>query len=150
MSNEYPIAVGEKVMLRYRMSYKDVYYAGGMINGSRMLDFFGDVATELTLRLYGNEGLYRTYEHIDFLAPVYANDVIEYIGWITRVGNTSIQFHLEAWKVMEDESRFKEGGSEENGVVLNPPILVGQADSIGVVPKHLQFGPQDPKFALKK
>ena len=42
--------VGEKVMLRVRMSERDAHYAGGLVNGSRILDFFGDVATELCIR----------------------------------------------------------------------------------------------------
>lgn len=146
MVNKNEIAVGDKVTLRVRMSFHDVHYAGDLVNGSKMLDFFGDVATELTIRLYGHEGLYRTYEHVDFLAPVHAGDVIEYVGWITRVGKTSIQFHLEAYKVIQNSIWSTPGVDVSFAEVLNPPILVGAADSIGVVPKEFQREPQDSKF----
>lgn len=60
-----------------------------------MLDYFGDVATELAIRLDGDEALFRTYEHVDFLAPVHGGDYIEYVGWLEAVGNTS---HRWSWK----------------------------------------------------
>ena len=76
--------IGEKVMLRVRLSAKDAHYAGELVNGAKMLDYFGDVATELAIRMDGDEALYRTYEHVDFLAPCYAGDFIEYVGWLER------------------------------------------------------------------
>lgn len=150
MKNEMnEMVTGVKITHRVRMSFRDVYYSGGLVNGSKMLDYFGDVATELTVLLHGWEGLYRTYEHIDFLAPIHAGDVIEYVGWITRAGQTSIQFHLEAYKVMQNSIWDNPNADEADVEVVDPPILVGQADSIGVVPKKYQRGPQDPRFVLK-
>ncbi len=63
-------------MIRLRMSEQDVHYAGGLVNGAKMLDLFGDVATELLIMSDGDEGLFRTYENVEFLAPVYAGDFI--------------------------------------------------------------------------
>lgn len=150
MENKNEVAVGDKITFRARMSFHDAHYAGEVVNGSRMLDIFGDVATDLTIRLHGHEGLYRTYEHVDFLAPVLAGDFIDYVGWITRVGKTSIQFHLEAYKVMQSCFRSTPGVDVSFVEVLDPPILVGTADSIGVVPLEFQRGPQDPRFAVKR
>lgn len=149
-NEKYPVAVGEKITFRARMTFHDAHYAGELVNGSKMLDYFGDVATDLTIRLHGHEGLYRTYEHIDFLAPILAGDFIDYVGWITRVGNTSIQFHLEAYKVMQNLYRKEPGVDPAFVEILDPPILVGMADSIGVVPKEFQRGAQDPRFEIKK
>ena len=42
--------------------------------GERILALFGDVATELLIRLDGDEGLFRAYEAIEFFAPVRAGD----------------------------------------------------------------------------
>ena len=33
--------IGEKVTIRVRMSMHDAHYAGNLVNGSRMLDYFG-------------------------------------------------------------------------------------------------------------
>lgn len=136
--------LGEKVILRVRMSTKDAHYAGELVNGARMLDYFGDVATELAIRLDGDEALFRTYEHVDFLAPVYAGDFMEYHGWLEHVGNTSHRMKFEAYKVMElaHDPNLEESAAN----VLNPPILVGRAEGICVTPKKCQRGAQDPAF----
>ncbi len=130
-----------KAMIRLRMSEHDAHYGGGLVNGARMLDLFGDVATELLILSDGDEGLFRTYEHIDFLAPVYAGDYIEAVGWFTRVGNTSREFKLEAWKVIRPVAGAENPSACE---VLTEPILVAQATGICVVPKECQRGAQVP------
>lgn len=137
--------LGEKVILRVRMSTKDTHYAGNLVNGARMLDYFGDVATELAIRLDGDEALFRTYEHVDWLAPVHAGDFIEYHGWFEKIGRTSHQMCFEAYKVIESA---QSGGLEESAAnVLDPPVLVGRAVGIGITQKYLQRGAQDPAFA---
>ena len=66
-----------------------------------MLGLFGDVATELLIRLDGDEGLFRAYQSVEFLAPVFAGDYIEATGKITRVGKTSRDMEFEARKVIQ-------------------------------------------------
>ncbi|WP_295580733.1 hotdog domain-containing protein [uncultured Oscillibacter sp.] len=135
--------LGEKVMLRVRMSGKDVHYAGNLVNGARMLDYFGDVATELAIRLDGDEALFRTYEHVDFLAPVHGGDYIEYVGWLEAVGRTSHRVVLEAYKVIES---MENEASESAARVLDPPVLIGRAEGVCVTPKECQRGGQSPAF----
>ena len=72
-----PPMIGTKVTLRLRMSAHDAHYAGELVDGARMLALFGDLATELLIRLDGDEGLFRAYESVEFLAPVFAGDYIE-------------------------------------------------------------------------
>ena len=43
--------VGLTVTLRLRMGAHDAHYAGELVDGARMLALFGDVATELLIRL---------------------------------------------------------------------------------------------------
>ena len=136
--------VGEKVILRARMGLSDAHYAGELVNGARMLDFFGDVATELLIRLDGDEGLFCTYEHVDFLAPVYAGDFMEYHGWFEHVGNSSRRMKFEAYKVIEPAKG--EGVAVSAANVLDPPILVGRAEGICVTPVACQRGAQDSAF----
>lgn len=50
---------------------------GELVDGARMLALFGDLATELLIRPDGDEGLFRAYDNVEFLAPVYAGDYIE-------------------------------------------------------------------------
>src|SRR5579862_1334925 len=92
--------VGLTVTLRVRMGAHDAHYAGELVDGARILALFGDVATELLIRLDGDEGLFRAYESVEFLAPVHAGDYIEAEGWITTVGNSSRAMSFEARKVV--------------------------------------------------
>src|SRR6201989_1993927 len=96
------IGVGLTVTLRVRMSAHDAHYAGELVDGARMLALFGDLATELLIRLDGDEGLFRAYESIEFLAPVFAGDYIEATAELTRVGETSRQMRFEARKVISN------------------------------------------------
>lgn len=127
----------EEVRLRIRMSAHDAHYGGGLVDGARMLGLFGDVATELLIRLDGDEGLFVAYDLIEFKAPVFAGDYIEAVGRVTRVGNTSRQMEFEAYKVIvadpapEQPSRAK---------VLDQPVLVTRARGTCVVPKERQRG----------
>ena len=62
--------------LRLRVSSKNAHYAGKLVDGSYILNLFGDVATELTIRIDGDEGLLRAYDNVEFLSPVYAGDFL--------------------------------------------------------------------------
>ncbi|HSA58492.1 MAG TPA: hotdog domain-containing protein, partial [bacterium] len=79
---------------------KDAHYSGGLVAGAKILEFFGDAATALCLRETRglNEGLFRAYESVDFLRPVYAGDTIEATARITRIGNTSRTMEFSAYK----------------------------------------------------
>jgi 3-aminobutyryl-CoA ammonia-lyase len=40
-----------------------------LVDGAKLLQLFGDVATELLIRFDGDEGLFRAYDSIDFFNP---------------------------------------------------------------------------------
>src|SRR6476620_6171822 len=125
--------VGLEAKIRLRMSAHDGHYGGGLVDGARMLQLFGDVATELLIRQDGDEGLFRAYDSVEFLAPVYAGDYIEAEGEIVKVGNTSRQMKFEARKVIRQT-----GGSAAE--VIEPPIVVCRASGTCVTPKEKQRG----------
>ena len=131
----------KRAMIRLRMSEHDAHYGGGLVNGARMLDLFGDVATELLILNDGDEGLFRTYEHVDFLAPVYAGDYIEAIGWFSKIGKTSRKIEFEAYKVIQS---LKNAALPSACEVITEPIIVARATGICVVPKEAQRGNQVP------
>ena len=126
-----------KVTLRLRMSMHDAHYGGNLVDGARMLGLFGDVATELLIRLDGDEGLFRAYDAVEFLAPVYAGDYIEAEGEIIETGNTSRKMKFEARKVIRAAPQINESAAE----VLSPPIVVCRASGTCVTPKAKQRGP---------
>ncbi|MBY0472444.1 3-aminobutyryl-CoA ammonia lyase [bacterium] len=130
----------QEVTIRLRMSLHDGHYAGGLVDGARMLQLFGDVATELLIRLDGDEGLFRAYESVEFLAPVFAGDYIEATGRIVQTGKTSRKMEFEARKVIRNLP-VKEGGKAESSAeVLSPPVIVCKAVGTCVTPAALQRG----------
>jgi len=104
-----------------------------------MLQLFGDVATELLIRLDGDEGLFRAYDSVEFLAPVLAGDYIEAEGWITEVGNSSRKMRFEARKVVTPLLPGEDGHlAPSSAKVLETPIVVCKATGTCVTPKNLQ------------
>lgn len=132
--------VGLTVTLRVRMGAHDAHYAGELVDGARMLALFGDVATELLIRLDGDEGLFRAYEAVEFLAPVLAGDYIEATGVITKVGATSRTMVFEARKVIGNARRH--GVAPSAADALTDPVVVCRAIGTCVVPKELQRRPR--------
>ncbi|MBW2170560.1 MAG: 3-aminobutyryl-CoA ammonia lyase [Deltaproteobacteria bacterium] len=120
--------------LKVRMSMHDAHYGGNLVDGARVLNLFGDVATELLVRYDGDEGLFRAYSEIEFLAPVYAGDFVEVMGKITKVGDTSRTMEFEAWKIISPAPEFGETAAR----VLGEPVLVCKAAGTCVTPKDKQ------------
>jgi 3-aminobutyryl-CoA ammonia-lyase len=128
---------GLKVVLRLRMGTHDAHYGGNLVDGARLLGLFGDVATELLIRLDGDEGLFRAYDSVEFLAPVYAGDYVEAEGIITQVGNSSRKMKFEARKVIRAAPEVNDSAAE----LLDPPLVVCRASGTCVTPKGKQRRP---------
>lgn len=126
----------ESVILRVRMGAHDAHYAGELVDGARMLALFGDVATELLIRLDGDEGLFRAYEKVEFLAPVLSGDYIEAEGRIIHVGRTSRKMEFVARKVVS--LLRSEDAAASAAQVLDPAIEVCKAIGTCVTPFEFQ------------
>jgi 3-aminobutyryl-CoA ammonia-lyase len=126
--------VGLKTVLRVRLSAHDAHYGGGLVDGARVLGLFGDVATELLVRLDGDEGLFRAYESVEFLAPLHAGDFVEVEGEIVAMGKTSRKMRFEARKVISPRPDL----SDSAAAVLDPPVVVCRAVCTCVVPAGKQ------------
>lgn len=122
------------VLIRVRMSLHDAHYGGNLVDGAKILQLFGDVATELLIRNDGDEGLFRAYDAIEFLAPVYAGDFIEAEGKIVESGNTSRKMIFKATKVITQKPEISDSAAD----VLDKPIMVCKASGTCVVPKEKQ------------
>lgn len=127
-----------EVMIRVRMGSHDAHYAGELVDGAKMLQLFGDVATELLIRYDGDEGLFKAYESIEFLAPVKAGDYIEAIGKIVKVGKSSRTMEFVAQKVIQPLPVARGGKAESNAEVLDQPIIVCKAKGTCVTPIAVQ------------
>jgi 3-aminobutyryl-CoA ammonia-lyase len=125
-----------RAMLRKRISASDARYAGDLVEGAHLLQLFGDLATELSIRHDGDEGLMRAYDSVEFLAPVQAGDYIDVYGALTEVGRSSRRMAFEAYKSIVSTP---ERGSS-SAAPLDPPLLVARAIGVTVTPVDRQRG----------
>lgn len=122
-------------LIRLRISAHEAHYAGGLVDGARMLNLFGDVATELLIHSDGDEGLFVAYDSVEFLAPVHAGDYIEATGRIVSMGKSSRKMSFEARKVI---ASTQVAGQPSAADVLAEPVLVCRASGTCVVPPACQ------------
>ncbi|WP_063740833.1 hotdog fold domain-containing protein [Streptomyces sp. MspMP-M5] len=118
------------VTLRVRISAGDVHYGGDLVPGARILELFGDAATELTIRTDGDEGLLTGYTDVAFTAPVHAGDFLEVSGTLQRHTRLRRTIAFEARKVIA--ARYQDGAS--SAAVLKEPQVVCRATGTSVVP----------------
>ena len=104
--------------------------------GARCLGLFGDVATELLIRHDGDEGLFRAYDNVEFLAPVRAGDVLEVEAELVDAGKTSRKLQFVARKVIELARDPNLPISAAR--VLEQPVIVCRASGTCVVPLECQ------------
>jgi len=119
--------------VRLRVGSEDAHY-GTIAAGAFVMQVFGDLATEITVRRDGDEGLLRAYESVEFLEPVRPGDFLECRAKIVREGRTSRTFEAEAWKVITTRQDIGESAAD----VMGQPVLVARATGTTVVQRHLQ------------
>jgi len=129
VSDELPSA-----FIRRRLGSEDAHYGGNLVAGAKQLEIVGDLITELAMRYDGDEGLFRAYETVEFLAPLYAGDWIEAKGQIVSVGNSSRRCEFEVWKIGGARADVSESAAE----FLEEPVLTCKAIGTTVVPKEHQ------------
>jgi 3-aminobutyryl-CoA ammonia-lyase len=123
-----------KVTLRSRLSAHDAHYGGGLVDGARVLGLFGDVGTELLIRLDGDEGLLRAYDSVEFLAPLHAGDFVEVEGEIVSTGKTSRKMKFEARKYISPRPDVSDSAAD----LLAQPVVVCRATGTCVTPAGKQ------------
>ena len=126
-----------KVTLRLRLSAHDAHYGGGLVDGARVLGLFGDAGTELLIRHDGDEGLFRAYDSVEFLAPLHAGDFVEVEAEIVSVGKTSRKMKFEARKYISPRPDVSDSAAD----VLDTPVVVCRATGTCVTPLPKQRKP---------
>jgi len=121
--------------IRLRMSQADAHYGGNLVDGARILSLFGDIATELLIRIDGDEGLFLRYDEVEFTAPVYAGDYIEATGWVSKIGKTSRKMEFVAKKVIKCLNDPNQPSAAD---FLDDPIITTRAKGVCVTPKDMQ------------
>jgi 3-aminobutyryl-CoA ammonia-lyase len=115
---------------RRYVKHGDAHYGGGLVDGAYVLGLFGDVATEASVLMDGDEGLFASYSDVQFCAPVLAGDMIEATCTVTAVGRRSRKLAFEARVTCRaDPSRGPSAAT-----ALAEPIVVVTATGTVVAP----------------
>lgn len=105
---------------RLRLSEADAHYGGGLIAGAKVLELFGDVATELCVRHDGDEGLLAAYSSVEFVAPLRAGDFVEVRARLIRAGKTSREMAFELVRYAGPRPEISDSAAE---MVAEPEIV---------------------------
>ncbi|MCW2819673.1 MAG: 3-aminobutyryl-CoA ammonia-lyase [Marmoricola sp.] len=132
--------VGTEVVHRCYVSATHAHYAGNLVDGAWGLGLFGDVATEMCIRTDGDEGLFASYDDVQFRAPVRAGDVVEAVARLVRVGRRSRRMEFELRVVARGLTAAEDGAGGPVGPVgsrsrfLEEPVVATTASGTVVVP----------------
>ena len=113
-------------VIRLRLAPADARYAGRLAAGSKAMEIFADLETELALREGGDEGLCVGYDMVEFLAPLRSGDFVEGRARVVERGRTSRRIAAEIHRVLE---------VDEDGVLVpsDGPVLAARASVTIVV-----------------
>ncbi|MDP9240194.1 MAG: hotdog fold thioesterase [Actinomycetota bacterium] len=121
---------GLTVTHRRYVPYSHAHYGGDLVDGAYLLGLFGDVATELCIRSDGDEGLFASYQDVQFLAPVRAGDIVEATGRLIRIGRRSRDVDFTAQVTCRSAPERSPSAAD----VLSEPLVVARARGTVVVP----------------
>lgn len=121
---------GLTVTHRRYVPYSAAHYAGDLVDGAYCLGLFGDAATEMCIRTDNDEGLFASYDEVQFLAPVHAGDLLEVSAVLVGVGTRSRVLDFAA-KVV---GRGHLEGSPSAAGILRVPVVATTARGTVVVP----------------
>ncbi|MGA8114567.1 MAG: hotdog domain-containing protein [Actinocatenispora sp.] len=105
------------------------HYAGNLVDGAYSLGLFGDAATELCIRTDGDEGLFASYDDVQFRAPVRAGDVLEVTARLVHAGRRSRRIEFTAAVICRGRPDRGESAAE----LLSEPVVAVTATGTVVV-----------------
>ena len=81
-----------------------------------------------------DEGLFRAYDMVEFLAPLHAGDFVEVRAWMTGQGATSRKMSFTCHKVIAPRSDISPSAAD----LLAEPVLCVKASGTCIVPRDKQ------------
>lgn len=130
-------------VLSYNMCTTDSNDPFGIVPVGRLLEFIGDVETEIVILHDGDESLALGYNDVKVYEEVYVGDQIDFKASLIKAGNTSREILMEVFKVATTAERAgKVGAHPQEMVWFDTPKLVMDGKVILIVGKDRQRGTQ--------
>lgn len=98
----------QTVTFRYRMSDRDVFYGGGVVNGARSITLAGDAANRLMAKVFHNTGHCVGVNKVRLYTPSYAGDYLEFRAKLMHMDGDTAVIQVRSYKIIEvpDEPPF--------------------------------------------
>lgn len=109
------------ICMRSRLSQRDCYYGGGLVNGARNITLMGDCANRLMAKEFGNLGRFIGSEKVRMFEPCFAGDYMEYYARVLKEEGKDITIETRCFKVgkLSDNAL-----SDSSADILETPPLV--------------------------
>ena len=109
-----------EITMRYRMSTRDAFYGGGVVNGARSITLLEDAADRLMAKVYKNTGRCSKVKKIRLFVPCFAGDYIEIRARILKEEDEKTLIEVRSFKVAQIPEKPKFASSID---VLEDPTL---------------------------
>src|SRR3954470_3907846 len=110
--------------LRLRLAPGDARYAEGLVPGSKAMELFGDLETEIALREGGDEGRCVAYDMVEFLAPLRVGDYVEARAWVVSRGRSSRRLYAELSRVLAVDARGIDASPTEPELAARASVTI--------------------------
>ncbi len=91
----------ENVTFRYRMSDRDVFYGGGVVNGARSITLANDAANRLMAKVFQNTGHCVEVKKVRLYDPCFAGDYMEFIARVKKMEGNRAVIEVRSFKIIE-------------------------------------------------
>ena len=109
-----------EMVMRYRMSERDAYYSGRVVNGARSITLMGDCGYRLMAKEFGNTGTCIAVPKSRLFSPVFPGDYMQFHARIVEVDGRRVTIETRCFKVAHvPEDRPHESSAD----ILEKPIL---------------------------
>ena len=85
--------------MRYRMSERDAYYGGRVVNGARNVTLMGECCSRLMAKEFGNVGRCVAVPKCRLYAPVFPGDYMEYHARVVETDGKKVTMEARSFKV---------------------------------------------------
>ena len=96
-----PEGDGDEIIFRYRMSDRDVFYGGGVVNGARSLTLMNDAANRLMAKVFQNTGHCVGVNKVRLYNPCFAGDYMEFHAKLIKKEGNKAVIQVRSYKIIE-------------------------------------------------
>lgn len=91
----------KSVTFRYRMSDRDVFYGGGVVNGARSITLANEAANRLMAKVFQNTGHCIEVRKVRLYEPCFAGDYIEFIAKVRKMEGNRAVIEVRSFKIIQ-------------------------------------------------